>query len=267
MTERSAENPTPFWTKVFRYDFGVFSILVSVLAWVLILVWLLSEDLGGLGPRANIVTKDYFNWHPFLMSTAFLLLMAPAIIAFEIYPMARHTNKNIHGVLMGLALISAFAGLAIILDCHNNLTDAGSFKTLHGVVGLFTLIILALNYLGGLVMYICKLGGALRGSLKPLHKRLGLLCILMGFSTICIGIQEKADKGGLLGTALEMTYAIGVFVYAALGGVVFTVAKFSDKSDSPVKGTKQSERVEQAKLTVDMSNSNADENTSLIQKA
>ena len=79
------------------------------------------------------------------MSTAFLLLMTPAVVAFEIYPMARSTNKNLHGLFMGLALISAFAGLAIILDCHNNLTDAGSFKTLHGTVGLFTLIILGIN--------------------------------------------------------------------------------------------------------------------------
>jgi hypothetical protein len=267
MSSRSPETTTDFWTKVFRYDFGVFSIVVSVLSWILILIWLMSEDLGGLGARDNtMVTKEYFNWHPFLMSTAFLLLMAPAIIAFEMYPMARHTNKNIHALLMTLALISAFAGLAIILDCHNNLSIAGSFKTLHGCVGLFTVIILALNYLGGLVMYICKLGGTLRGTLKPLHKRLGLFCILMGFSTICIGIQEKADKGGLEGTALEFTYAIGIFVYAALGSTVFTVAKFVDKADAPVIA-KEVKNITNKGLTVDMSSNNVDQTTPLIQKA
>ena len=101
--------------------------------------------MGGLGARSNVVTKEYFNWHPFLMATAFLLFMAPAVVSFEMYPLARHTNKNIHSTLMLGALIAAFAGLAIILDCHNNLTSTGSFLTLHGSVGLFTLIVLALN--------------------------------------------------------------------------------------------------------------------------
>ena len=117
-------------------------------------------------------------------------------------------------------------------------------------------------------MYICKLGGALRGTLKPLHKRLGLLCILMGFTTICIGVQEKADKSALEGTALQMTYAIGVFVYASLGGIVFTLAKFSDKADVEIKTQVQTTKQEgQQRMTVDMSINNTDENTSLLQKA
>ena len=87
-------------------------------------------------------------------------------------------------------------------------------------------------------MYVLKLGGTLRGTLKPLHKRLGLLTILMGLATISIGVQEKADKGSLTGTALEMTYAIGILVYATIGGTVFTIAKFSDKADAPIKAGK-----------------------------
>ena len=267
-TVRAPENPTAMWSNVFRYDFGTFTLVMSVASWIVTVVWLFNGQMGGLGARSNVVTKEYFNWHPFLMATAFLLFMAPAVVSFEMYPLARHTNKNIHSVLMGGALVAAFAGLAIILDCHNNLTDTGSFLTLHGSVGLFTLIILALNYIGGFVMYVLKLGGTLRGSLKPLHKRLGLLTILMGMATISVGVQEKADKGGLYGGALEMTYAIGILVYATIGGVVFTVAKFSDKADGPAKAqnVKQSTdnlvvNVAQAHLT----EARADETTQLIQ--
>ena len=231
-TARTPENPNNFWTRVFRYDFGLFSVFVSLAAWIICVVWLFNKDMGGLGARSNVVTKEYFNWHPFLMSTAFLLFMTPAVVSFEMYPFSRGANKNIHSILMTCAIISSFAGLAIILDCHNNLTNTGSFLTLHGCVGLFTLIIFAINYIGAFVMYVIKLGGTLRGTLKPFHKRLGLLTILMGLATISIGVQEKADKGGLTGDALEYTYAIGILVYATIGGTVFTVAKFSDKSDA-----------------------------------
>ena len=257
-TSRTPENPTNFWAKVFKYDFGIFSVFVSLAAWVICVVWLFNEDMGGLGSRSNVVTKEYFNWHPFLMSTAFLLFMTPAVVSFEMYPFSRHTNKNIHSILMTGAIISSFGGLAIILDCHNNLTNTGSFLTLHGCVGLFTLIILGINYIGAFVMYVIKLGGSLRGTLKPLHKRLGLLTILMGLTTIAIGVQEKADKGGLTGDALKMTYAIGILVYATIGGTVFTIAKFSDKAD--VSSTKTTKTLNTLGTVVNM----ADERTQLI---
>ena len=90
-------------------------------------------------------------------------------------------------------------------------------------------------------MYVLKLGGSLRATLKPFHKRLGFFCMMMGFATICIGVQEKADKGSLSGWALSLTYGIGILVYLALACVVFAIAKFSDKADvstvdySPIK--------------------------------
>ena len=104
-----------------------------------------------------ICNIKYNSWHPFLMSSSFLLLMSPAIIAFEVYPMARSTNKNFHGILMSLSLICAIVGFAVILDCHNNLSNAGSFKTLHGCVGLFTIIIFILNVCFNILQtqYIC----------------------------------------------------------------------------------------------------------------
>ena len=74
--------------------------------------------------------------------------MTPAIISFELYPFPPKYNKNIHSTLMTSAIIPSFAGLSIILDCHNNLTSTGSFLTFHGCVGLLTLIILVhLNFL------------------------------------------------------------------------------------------------------------------------
>ena len=72
---------------------------------------------------------------------------------------------------------------------------------------------------------------------EPLDKRLGLFTILMESISITIGhgVQEEADKGGLQGSALKFTYAIGILVYTTIGGTIFTIAKISDKSDAKSK--------------------------------
>ena len=113
-------------------------------------------------------------------------------------------------------------------------------------------------------MYVLKLGGSLRGTLKPLHKRLGLLTILMGMATISVGVQEKADKGGLSGNALQLTYAIGILVYATLGGTVFTIAKFEDKADGKQAKTGATTAETTDGLVVNVAHAQADETTKLI---
>ena len=106
----------------------------------------LSHEIGGLGLRnSKMVTVEYFNWHIFLMGTAFLLFMLPGTISFEIYPFTRNINKNLHGLLNTFSFICVIVALIVILDCHNILTDTGSFQTTHGICGLITIILFALN--------------------------------------------------------------------------------------------------------------------------
>lgn len=230
---RVPENVSEGWDKVFKNQLGAIAAIGSLIAFTLIVIWLHDDALGGgLGLRdSSGVTTQYFNWHPLLMSLAFLVCMMPAFLGFEVLPCTRNLNKNIHAVLNTCALIAAMAGLGIILDCHNTLTDSGSFHTVHGILGLITLILLVLNYFGGFFMYVLKLGGALRGSLKPLHKRMGLFCIMLGLATLCLGVQEKQDKSGLDYTtrAGALANAIGIIVILSLGAAVFSVAKFVDK--------------------------------------
>ena len=79
----------------------------------------MTPDGGGLGIRTNVVTTDYFNWHPVLMGVAFLGLMTPATSAFEVYsPFSRGANKNIHASLQTIAIIVIAVGYIIIWDCH-----------------------------------------------------------------------------------------------------------------------------------------------------
>jgi len=157
--------------------------------------------------------------------------MIPAILSFEILPFARNTNKSIHGFFNMLAFFTAIAGFAIILDCHNNLSTTGSFHTVHGCNGLFVLILFALNYFAGFILYGLQWGDSYRATLKPLHKRLGLSIILLGLANIALGVFEQELKKNLKGSIHQLSNAIGVLCAVTILGVIFTITKFVDKKD------------------------------------
>jgi len=232
MSIREPETVNPTWTAIFRYDFGVLGIGASLLTFVLIVIWLFMSPLNGLGARSSSeVTIEYFNWHPFLMSLAFLVLMVPAVLSFEVFPFARHTNKSIHGFFNMLAFFTAIAAFAIILDCHNDLSTTGSFHTVHGCNGLLVLILLSINYFAGFILYGLQCGDSLRATLKPLHKRLGLCVIILALANIALGVFEQELKKSLKGSIHQLSNAIGVMCALTVVSIVFTVAKFADKKD------------------------------------
>eukprot|EP00483_Globobulimina_turgida_P001963 UN01965 len=189
---RSAENLDAVWTKVYSYGFGGMGILLSLTTMILIFIWILSTDGGSLGLRENTVTTDYFNWHPFLMSIAFLFFMTPATSAFEVLsPFSRNRNKTIHGILQSLAIICIVIGYIIIYDCHIILSDHGLATSMHSIAGYITISLCGCTFLMGLYLYVMKFGGSLRGELKPFHKRLGLMSLFMGYTTMLMGMTEK----------------------------------------------------------------------------
>jgi len=230
---REPETVNPSWTSFFRYECGTVALGGSFLAFILIVIWLFMSPFDGLGARVSSgVTITYFNWHPFLMASAFLVFMIPAILSFEIFPFARHTNKSIHGFLNLLSLLAAIAGFAIVLDCHNNLSTTGSFHTVHGCIGLVVVILLALQYFGGFILYGIQLAApAYRGSLKPLHKRLGFAIVLLGVANITLGIFEQELKKNLKGSIHQLSNAIGVICAVTFVAIIFSIAKFVDKRD------------------------------------
>jgi len=239
MSIREPEDVDPRWTKIFQQNFGTLAIGGSFVTFVCIIIWLNLSQLGsGFGTRQSSgVTIQYFNWHPLLMSMAFLIFMTPAVLSFEIFPYPRHANKLLHGFCNTLALLSAFAGFAIILDCHNNLSSVGSFHSVHGCVGLVVLSIFAINYLLAFVLYALQWGGTLRAKLKPLHKRLGFCVITLGFMNMTLGIFEQELKRNLKGPTHQFTHAIAIACVVTLIAVIFTLVKFIDKKDLDPKYT------------------------------
>lgn len=209
-----------------------------MLALVLVIVWLCSEDGGGIDVRVSTgVTAGYFNWHPLMMCVAFLGLMTPATSAFEVLSQCspRACNKNVHAMLQSLAIVAIVAGYTVIWDCHTVLTDTGLANSMHSIVGYITMTLVGITYIMGFTLYVLKWGGALRGSLKPLHKRLGFVSWLLGLVTLMMGMTEKAN--GSSGATLVLTQVIvGLVVFTAVF-VSFSIVKFEDKKDAEIKYT------------------------------
>jgi len=237
-TLRSPESPTSGWKNAFTFGFGGTAVAISLLSLVLIIVWLNSADGGGIGERdSSGVTAGYFNWHPLMMAVAFLGLMTPATSAFEVFSLCspRAVNKNAHGVLQTLAVVSIAAGYAVIWDCHSVLSDTGLANSMHSVVGYLTMAMVGTTYLMGFVLYVLKWGGSLRGSLKPLHKRMGLVSWMLGFVALLMGLTEKAN--GSEGSTLVLTQVITGLIVFTFAFASFAVVKFEDKKDGELKYT------------------------------
>jgi len=232
LSVREPEKTNDQWKRIFRYGFGTIGVCSAVTAWALILKWVRITQVGGLSARnPTVLTKGYLNWHVVAMATAFLLLMCPSIITFECFPRSRPENKDLHYYLNTLALLASTVGWAIIVDCQQNLGKQGSFRTVHGIGGYFALSLLLLNWIFAFAMYVRGIGGPLRGSLKPLHKRMGLMTLIIGLCNICTGLMEKQANARYDIHTQRLTHVIAGLVLLSLFSLVSSVAKFDDKSE------------------------------------
>merc|ERR1712228_795977 len=197
---------------------------------ILIVIWLCTDDLGGFGYRQSVLTADYFNWHILMMAVAFLALMTPATASFELLPFARNRNKRIHAALQTFAVIAMIAGYVIIYDCHMVLTTHGLALSMHSIIGYMTISLVVITYAMGFVMYVLKWGGSLRGTLKPLHKRMGFVSWMLGMVALLMGITEKANGQEHIPTLVLTQVITGLVVFTSVF-VSFSIVKFEDKSD------------------------------------
>lgn len=83
------------------------------------------------------------------------------------------------------------------------------------------------------MMYVMGKGGAMRGTLKPLHKRAGMFALLAGMANVLLGLMYKqAGSRYDQKTRQAMNRIAGVIVFAMFN-VYCCVARFSDKKDPP----------------------------------
>eukprot|EP01084_Bolivina_argentea_P031846 58928_1 len=232
ISERNPDNLNETWTFIFRYVCGILGVSSSVLATYLLYQWTNMPKVGGIQWRTAgkaIQPKGYINSHALAMTTSFCLLMAPSLTTFEMWPLERHTNKDIHNYLNTLSLLAGLGGLGIAIDYNKS----KPIKSVHGVVGYGAIALLLLNFIGGFTMYVAGKGGKLRGTLKPLHKRAGFFALLAGMMNVVIGLMLKQAKNRYNEqTRKAMNRIAGIIIFAAFN-TYCCVTKFSDKKDPP----------------------------------
>jgi hypothetical protein len=252
---------------------GSLTWLLSSIAWIVFVAWLFKDPIGGLTGRpspndyryedqssnnndnryiigaigAQGIKDDasddtdteigYFNWHPFLMTTAFLIFAVPAVLTYSICGFLSYTIlKSVHGCLNCLSLGFLVAGLAVVIDWKENFDSrAQHFNTLHGTVGLIEFILFVVAALGGVMLYMTSFAEKLRNSLKPFHKRLGFAVLLLGLALILEGSQYYGHSIDTNPAAFDPHWfylrAIGGLVAFTIVGLIFTVPTFIDKHD------------------------------------
>eukprot|EP00483_Globobulimina_turgida_P001114 UN01116 len=225
ISERNPDNPNERWTFIFRYVCGVLGVSSSVLAAYLIYLWTNMEKVGGIAfrtPDKLFHPKGYINSHALAMTASFCLLMAPSMTTFEMWPLQRHTNKDIHNYLNTLSLLAGIGGVGMAIDYNK----WAPIKSVHAVVGYAALTLLVLNFLGGFTMYVAGQGGKMRGTLKPLHKRAGFFALLAGMTNILIGLMYKqAANQYNPDTRKAMNRIAGVLIFAMFN-IYCCVGKF-----------------------------------------
>ncbi len=136
---------------------------------------------------------DFFVCVSLLPILQFSFFMTEAVLLFNPYssPVQKLKHKakgRLHGVLQGLCVCCATAGLAAIFY-NKHLHDKPHFSSWHGTVGLLTVTVAGLQSLGGLPLLYPKLArGWSLAKLKRYHATSGLLAYLLGSLSLFLGL-------------------------------------------------------------------------------
>merc|ERR1712176_232446 len=149
---------------------------------------------GGLNiPQEGTVTEvraseEFFNLHVLFMLFGFLLPNVIAAGSFRFFTfLERETAKKIHQGLNTLAMASACAGFGLVYQ-HQKAAypDYPHFHSPHTWIGLATMIIFAINWVMGALVYGLQLFPmSVKVFCMPIHKALGSMSLyLVSFSCI-----------------------------------------------------------------------------------
>lgn len=216
--------PTPLWmTYLVRF--------LQVSSFIVIIIWAFFP-LGGLklspveladGSGAND-TSQLFNWHPILMSFAFIVCMGEAVLAYKAplirYP-DRKATKYAHFGLHTIAGTAMVLGFVAVYKAHTlkRPTPMSDFYSVHSWMGVSTFFLFACQWTLGLLAFLVPRWSAVaRSTFAPIHGFIGLATLVFGLSTIIAGLQEKAtfvqlvSSPGVRSASMQLPVAAAVFI-------------------------------------------------------
>lgn len=151
----------------------------------------LSPRPTGGDPPAND-TSQLFNLHPLLITLAFPVLMAEAVLAFRapLVPAKDHGHaKAFHLMLHTAALVCTGGAVAAAFLSHTlkQPVKMANLYSSHSYCGLAVLALLAAQYSVGAAAYVFpKWTLAHRRALGPVHSYLGRAVFVAGLATMAV---------------------------------------------------------------------------------
>ncbi|KAF4093522.1 hypothetical protein AMELA_G00002980 [Ameiurus melas] len=136
--------------------------------------------------------SSLFSWHPFLMSLAFSLFMTEAILLFSQHSspagkLKHQVKSRLHWILQCSCVSCALLGLGAVVY-NKNLNSKPHFSTWHGLVGMVTVCVVAVQSVAALPLVYHKLAkGWSLAKLKRYHAAAGLVTYLLGSASLILG--------------------------------------------------------------------------------
>jgi len=220
----------------------VFIFLVSAAATSGVLAWILNQDFLGknagfaMGFSNTTSPWHVFNWHPFLMTLAYVFCACTAIPAFQLLPTSEHTFKKFwHATFHTLAVISSSLALAAIVSFKDEL-DIEQFYTAHSWIGIFVFSAYTLNYVLGFSAFVGSRYGCdkqsvgFRLALLPYHKFFGFVIWTGTLMAIVSGLAGRmwiinGQKPAYVENSFYYYFPnmIALTIFLAFMGVVFAL--------------------------------------------
>ncbi|XP_018567784.1 cytochrome b561 domain-containing protein 2-like [Anoplophora glabripennis] len=141
----------------------------------------------------NIELNNTMLWHLVLSTAAYVPLMAEAIILFAgdnlwSQGLERPKKNWVHGVLLGISIVSVTAGIACIISGKNDRGTA-HFVSNHAITGLVSWLLAFVSIILGLFSWHAQ---GLKNIARPvafkfIHNFIGIACYAIGIASLCLG--------------------------------------------------------------------------------
>ncbi|XP_057842265.2 probable ascorbate-specific transmembrane electron transporter 2 [Cryptomeria japonica] len=161
----------------------------GVTACILVLYWVLHYG-GGLAFHSE-KKQRIFNLHPVFMFVGFIFLASQGILSYKIVPVKKDSQKLVHLILLGLAIILGAIGIYAVFKFHNE-SHIKDMYSLHSWLGISVISLFGLQWVVGFIAFLYP--GASknrRGRIVPWHLFFGVFLYAMAIATVETGILEK----------------------------------------------------------------------------
>lgn len=215
----------------------------------LLLIWVFGY-LGGVSFHPKVIDEDtndtaaIFNWHPLLMSLAFLGCMSEAILTYSspvVHMTDRKMKKYTHASLHAAACVLGVCGIVAAIKSHTlkEPTPMPNFYSTHAYLGVLTCLMVGGQIVFGVMAYLYpqwSLGE--RQAFSSVHTFCGGATLCVGMMTLMVGVQEKTTflqlvqkpsvRGALMQIPAIIQVGVALFTVLVLYQVVF-VSKLSQR--------------------------------------